>query len=157
MPFGIRLLEWVSSSPTFAKYAPRFVPTMDLAVHRLTRGKLQLSAQMVPGLVLTTRGAKSGLPRQSPLACMPEGLDTWVVLGSNYGLEKHPAWTSNLLAHPTEAEISWRGRSIPVTGRLLEGQERQAVWERAVRFWPPYATYQTRCRREIRVFLLTRR
>jgi deazaflavin-dependent oxidoreductase (nitroreductase family) len=88
---------------------------------------------------------------------MPEGLDTWVVLGSNYGLEKHPAWTSNLLAHPTEAEISWRGRSIPVTGRLLEGQERQAVWERAVRFWPPYATYQTRCRREIRVFLLTRR
>ncbi|MFE9538915.1 nitroreductase family deazaflavin-dependent oxidoreductase [Streptomyces sp. NPDC006691] len=147
----------VSSTRTFARIAPHFVPAMDRAVHRLTRGRVILSAQMLPGAVLTAYGAKSGLPRATPLACMPEeGRATWVLIGSNFGRPGHPAWTANLLAHP-DAEISWKGRDIPVRARLLEGEERAAAWEAALKFWPPYATYQSRIEREIRLFRLERR
>lgn len=149
-------MQKVSSTRTFAKVAPHFIPAMDRAVHRLTRGKVMLSAQMLPGLVLTVRGAKSGLPRVTPLACMPEPGGTWLLIGSNFGREGHPAWTGNLLKHP-EAEVSWRGETIPVRAELLGGEERAAAWEAALGFWPPYATYQARVEREIRLFRLTRR
>ncbi|AYG82224.1 F420H(2)-dependent quinone reductase [Streptomyces hundungensis] len=154
---GVRLMQKVSSTRAFARIAPHFVPAMDRAVHRLTRGRVILSARMLPGVVLTARGAKSGLARTTPLACMPEaGGDTWVLIGSNFGRPGHPAWTGNLLAHP-DAEISWQGRDIAVRARLLEGEERAAVWQAALNFWPPYATYQSRIEREIRLFRLERR
>jgi deazaflavin-dependent oxidoreductase (nitroreductase family) len=159
---GVRLVQKVSSTRTFARIAPHVVPVLDRAVHRLTRGKVLLSAQMLPGVILTARGARSGLPRRTPLACMPEGApgaaatDSWILVGSNFGRTGHPAWTANLLAHP-EAEVSWKGQDIPVTARLLEGDERAAVWQAALAFWPPYATYQARISREIRLFRIVRR
>ncbi|MER5467896.1 nitroreductase/quinone reductase family protein [Streptomyces sp. NPDC002685] len=165
--------------------APHLIPALDRAVHRLTRGKVLLSAQMLPGVVLTARGARSGLERRTPLACMPEGdaagavsAETraeasgavsgpasagasgagagWILIGSNFGRTGHPAWTANLLAHP-DAVINWKGEDIPVTARLLTGEERAAVWKKALAFWPPYATYQARVDREIRLFRIMRR
>jgi deazaflavin-dependent oxidoreductase (nitroreductase family) len=154
---GVRVVRKVSSTRGFARVAPYVIPALDRAVHRLTRGKVLLSAQMLPGLVLTSTGARSGLVRRTPLACMPEeGGRSWILVGSNFGRPGHPAWTHNLLARP-EAEISWRGADLPVTARLLEGEERAAVWREALRFWPPYATYQARVEREIRLFRLVRR
>ena len=152
---GERLVQKVSSTRGFAKVAPHVVPKLDKAVHRLTRGKYLLSAQMLPGVILTSTGARSGLPRRTPLACMPEE-GGWLLIGSNFGRTDHPAWTHNLLAHP-DAEISWKGRDIPVTARLLEGEERAAAWKALLAFWPPYATYQARVEREIRVFRVVRR
>ncbi|MCT9093026.1 nitroreductase family deazaflavin-dependent oxidoreductase [Streptomyces sp. ASQP_92] len=150
-------MQKVSSTRAFARIAPHFVPAMDRAVHRLTRGRVILSARMLPGVVLTARGARSGLARTTPLACMPEADgDSWVLIGSNFGRPGHPAWTGNLLAHP-DASISWKGRDIPVRARLLEGEERASAWRAALNFWPPYATYQSRIDREIRLFRLERR
>ncbi|MGW5424508.1 nitroreductase family deazaflavin-dependent oxidoreductase [Streptomyces sp. NPDC003943] len=150
------MMQKVSSTRTFAKVAPHFIPAMDRAVHRLTRGKVMLSARMLPGVVLTARGAKSGQPRVTPLACMPEpDAGTWVLVGSNFGRPGHPAWTANLLAHP-DVEVSWRGESFPVRARLLTGEERAEAWRAVLAFWPPYATYQARIEREIRLFRLTR-
>ncbi|MFD5911947.1 nitroreductase family deazaflavin-dependent oxidoreductase [Streptomyces massasporeus] len=154
---GARVVQRVSSTRGFARVAPHVVPALDRAVHRLTRGKVLLSAQLLPGVVLTSTGARSGLPRRTPLACMPEdGGGSWILVGSNFGRPGHPAWSHNLLAHP-DAEISWRGRDVPVTARLLAGEERAAAWRALLRFWPPYAAYQARVEREIRVFRLVRR
>ncbi|WRZ92293.1 nitroreductase family deazaflavin-dependent oxidoreductase [Streptomyces sp. NBC_01007] len=200
---GVRLVQRMSSTRTFARVAPHLIPALDRAVHRLTRGKVLLSAQMLPGVVLTVRGARSGLERRTPLACMPEGdasgavsgavpgagsgdatgagsgaaagagtgVDageatgvvsgeaagaSWILVGSNFGRTDHPAWTANLLAHP-DAVINWKGEDIPVTARLLTGEERAAVWRTALAFWPPYATYQARVDREIRLFRIVRR
>ncbi|WP_406421401.1 nitroreductase family deazaflavin-dependent oxidoreductase [Streptomyces sp. NBC_00873] len=160
---GVRLIQMVSSTRTFARIAPHVVPAMDRTVHRLTRGKVLLSARMLPGMILTVRGAKSGQPRTTPLACMPErgseggGGDSWILIGSNFGRPGHPAWTANLLAHPDDAVINWKGHDIAVRARLLEGAERAEVWQAALTFWPPYATYQARVEREIRLFRLERR
>ncbi|MFE7704335.1 nitroreductase family deazaflavin-dependent oxidoreductase [Streptomyces sp. NPDC057486] len=160
---GVRLIQKVSSTRTFARIAPHVVPAMDRTVHRLTRGKVLLSARMLPGVILTVRGAKSGRPRTTPLACMPEhgsaggGSTGWILIGSNFGRPGHPAWTANLLAHADDAVINWKGREIAVRARLLEGAERAEVWQAALTFWPPYATYQARVEREIRLFRLERR
>ncbi|MFJ6949252.1 nitroreductase/quinone reductase family protein [Streptomyces wuyuanensis] len=157
MRTGIRTVRKISSTRAFARLAPHVIPALDRAVHRLTRGKVLLSAQMLPGLVLTARGARTGLPRRTPLACMPEeATGTWILVGSNFGRPGHPAWTGNLLAHP-EAEVSWRGVDVPVRAELLTGAERAAAWRAALAFWPPYAAYQARVEREIRLFRLTRR
>lgn len=156
MPPGVRLMQKVSSTRTFAKLAPHFIPAMDRTVHRLTRGKVLLSAKMLPGVILTVRGAKSGLPRRTPLACMPEEAGSWILIGSNFGRPGHPAWTANLLANP-DADVSWQGKDIPVRARLLRGEEREKAWAAVLTFWPPYATYQSRVEREIRLFRLERR
>lgn len=152
---GVRCVQRVSSTRAFARVAPHVVPALDRAVHRLTRGRFLLSAQLLPGVILTSTGARSGLLRRTPLACMPESDGRgWLLVGSNFGRTGHPAWTHNLLAHP-EASISWKGRDIPVTARLLTGEERAAAWTALLEFWPPYATYQARVTRQIRLFRLT--
>ncbi|MEU0384267.1 nitroreductase family deazaflavin-dependent oxidoreductase [Streptomyces chartreusis] len=154
---GVRFVQRVSATRGFARVAPYVVPALDRAVHRLTRGKVLLSAQLLPGVVLTSTGAKSGLPRRTPLACVPEeGGRGWLLVGSNFGRPGHPAWSHNLLAHP-DARISWKGEDIPVTARLLEGAERAAAWQAVLAFWPPYAAYQARVEREIRLFRIVRR
>lgn len=151
------IVQKVSSTRGFAKVAPYVVPAVDRAVHRLTRGKVLLSATLLPGVILTSTGARSGQRRRTPLACMPEeGGRSWILVGSNFGRTGHPAWTHNLLAHP-DAEINFKGRDIPVTARLLAGQERAAAWRAVLAFWPPYATYQARVMREIRIFRLVRK
>ncbi|KPI12534.1 hypothetical protein OK074_8919 [Actinobacteria bacterium OK074] len=153
---GVRIVQKVSSTPGFAKVAPHVVPALDRVVHRLTRGRVLLSAQLLPGVVLTATGAKSGLRRRTPLACMPEGDGSWLLIGSNFGRDDHPSWTVNLIAHP-DAVVNWKGTEIPVTARLLTGEERAAAWREALAFWPPYATYQARVAREIRLFRIVRR
>ncbi|MFE7424155.1 nitroreductase family deazaflavin-dependent oxidoreductase [Streptomyces sp. NPDC057545] len=163
MASGFRLIQKVSATRAFARIAPHVIPAMDRAVHRLTRGRVLLSARMLPGLVLTVPGARSGRPRTTPLACMPEGgaavpgdgaPRSWILVGSNFGRPGHPAWTANLLAGPDKAVVNWNGRDIPVRARLLKGAEREAAWRAALRFWPPYASYQARIEREIRLFRL---
>ncbi|MFB7214468.1 nitroreductase family deazaflavin-dependent oxidoreductase [Streptomyces sp. NPDC056255] len=156
---GVRLIQKVSSTRAFAKVAPHVVPAMDRAVHRLTRGKVLLSSRMLPGLILTVPGARSGQLRTTPLACMPEkGTGQgWILVGSNFGRTGHPAWTANLLAGPDKAVVNWQGRDVPVHATLLAGEEREEVWRAALKFWPPYATYQARVEREIRLFRLRER
>ncbi|MFF7238242.1 nitroreductase family deazaflavin-dependent oxidoreductase [Streptomyces collinus] len=151
---AVRCVQRVSATRAFAKVAPHVVPALDRAVHRLTGGRVLLSALMVPGVILTSTGARSGLPRRTPLACMPAADGRgWVLVGSNFGRTGHPAWTHNLLAHP-DASVNWKGRDVPVTARLLTGAERAAVWRELLVFWPPYAAYQARVAREIRLFRL---
>ena len=134
-PVG-RTMQKMAAAPWFAKVGPKVVPPMDKALHKLTGGRVLVSRMLVPSLVLTTTGRKSGLPRESPLACMPEG-DGWYVVGSNFGRKTHPAWTGNLLA------------------RLLTDDEKADVWPRLTRTWPAFDSYVERSGRNIRVFHLT--
>ncbi len=153
---GTRLVRAVSATRVFARVAPYLLPAIDRGVHRLSGGRMMLSEAMLPGLMLTATGARSGAPRRTPLACVPEPGGTWLLIGSNFGRPRHPDWSANLLAHP-RARVSWRGEETEVTARLLTGAERDAAWAAALRLWPPYATYQSRVTREIRLFRLTRR
>jgi deazaflavin-dependent oxidoreductase (nitroreductase family) len=144
----------LASAPWFARIGPRVVPPLDRALHRLSGGRLLLPQIVLPSMVLTTTGSRTGLPRQTPLICLPEDDGSFVIVGSNFGREGHPAWTWNLLRQP-KAEVSYQGRTIPVTAELLEGADRTEVWPRLIRVWSVYDTYVERAGRKLRVFRLT--
>jgi deazaflavin-dependent oxidoreductase (nitroreductase family) len=148
-------VQRVAGTAVFAKVARPVMPALDRASQRLSGGRFLISSLFVPAIVLRTTGAKSGLPRESPLASMPDG-DAFYVVGSNWGGEKHPAWTANLLAHP-DAEVLFRGRSIPVRAHLLTSEEKVAIWPQLLQVWPTYDTYVERSGRDLRVFRLDRR
>ena len=63
---------------------------------------------LVPSLVITTTGRRSGQPRSNPLLYVPDG-DAYVVIGSNWGQQHQPGWALNLLAQPA-AEVDVKGR-----------------------------------------------
>lgn len=150
----MNIVERVAGSEAFLRIAPKFVPRMDNFVHRVTGGRVMLSATYMPALRLTTIGRKSGLPRTVPLATIPHG-DTLIVIGSNYGREHHPAWSSNLLVNP-EATVEYRRKTFPVKARLASPEEKAALWPKVTRQWPNYDRYTERSGRDLRLFLLER-
>ena len=136
-----------------------FVPVIapvQLWLYRISRGRVNFSAILVPTLILVTTGAKSGQRRESPLMCFPRPDGRYIVAGSNWGRPTHPAWTGNLLAHP-DAEIVVSRRTIPVSARLLEGAERDAAWPVLEAQWPNYQEYERRAGRTLRIFELAPR
>ena len=151
-PMG-RAMRKMATSSTFRKVGPKVVPPTDRALHRLTGGRVVLSRMLVPSLVLTTTGRKSGLARETPLACVPDDHGGWWVVGSNFGREAHPAWTGNLMAHP-EATVSFAAKLTPVRADLLDDEAKAAVWPRLVATWPAFDDYVESSGRNIRVFHL---
>jgi deazaflavin-dependent oxidoreductase (nitroreductase family) len=143
----------VATSSAFRAVGPTVVPPLDRFLHRLTRGRVSVSGAIVPSLVLTTTGRKSGLPRESPLACVPRPEGGWYVVGSNFGKEHHPAWTANLLAEPA-ATVAYRRTTTEVRARLLDDEEKARVWPDLVAVWPAFDDYVESSGRSLRVFLL---
>jgi deazaflavin-dependent oxidoreductase (nitroreductase family) len=134
----------------FARLGPVLVPA-DRLVGRLTGGRL-VALGLVPSLLLVTTGRRTGQPRTTPLLTVPDG-ETFLVIGSNWGGPRHPAWALNLLADPAAA-ILRKGRRLPVRARLLAGAERERAWQLALREWPAYRVYAERAGREIHMFRL---
>ncbi|GAB3252221.1 nitroreductase family deazaflavin-dependent oxidoreductase [Micromonospora halotolerans] len=130
----------------------RLLVPADRLVGRLTKGRV-VAFGLVPSLVLTTTGRRSGKPRSNPLLYVPDG-DAFVVIGSNWGQQHQPAWSLNLLAQPA-AEVAVKGRRVPVRAEPISGAERERLFARLVEEWPAYRTYVERAGgREIRVFRL---
>ncbi|SCL33609.1 deazaflavin-dependent oxidoreductase, nitroreductase family [Micromonospora pallida] len=132
--------------------AGRLLAPADRLVGRLTRGRV-VALGLIPSLVLTTTGRRSGKPRSNPLLYVPDG-DAYVVVGSNWGQPRQPSWVLNLLAEPA-AEALRNGHRTPVRAELATGAERERLWRLLVAEWPAYHTYARRAGdREIRVFRL---
>ena len=148
-----RAVQRIASSAWFGKVMPRILPPIDRLLHRLTGGRVLISQLLVPTLLLTTTGRRSGEPRDVPLACVTEPGDTFVVVGSNFGQTHHPAWTVNLMADP-QATVTWRRHRIPVEAELLDDDAKAAVWSDLLRIWPTYDTYVERSGRNLRAFRL---
>ncbi len=138
-------------------WMPRFLPQImwvDQLIQRVTRGRLTLlDIAGLPNLVLTVVGRKSGIPRETPLLCVPYG-DDILIAGSNFGSDKQPVWVVNIEANP-EVTVRYRGRTTPMVARKLEGDERAAAWSHMLETWPNFAKYEQRTDRRIKVFLLS--
>ncbi|MFD0416062.1 nitroreductase family deazaflavin-dependent oxidoreductase [Streptomyces sp. NPDC127108] len=105
-----------------------------------------------PTVVLTTRGARSGKIRKTPVIRVSDGT-RYIAVGSVGGAPKHPAWYHNVLAHPRV-----RLQDGPVVkeyeAHVAEGEERAAWWARAVEAFPRYAEYQEQTERILPVVVL---
>ena len=97
---------------------------------------------LLPTLLLTTTGRKSGEPRALPLIYGEAG-DAYVVVASKGGLPEHPLWFRNLEAQP-ECEVQVGRKRLRARARVAEGEERERLWARMAKLYPPYDEYQRR-------------
>ena len=107
-----------------------------------------------PLLLLTTTGAKSGQRRITPLMYVPDG-DRLLIIASNMGAPTHPDWYRNLLAHP-EATVEVAADTFEARAVVLEGPDRQKVWDSIVASYPFFTEHQAKITREIPVIALER-
>ncbi|QBJ94831.1 nitroreductase family deazaflavin-dependent oxidoreductase [Rhodococcus sp. ABRD24] len=106
-----------------------------------------------PVVVLTTKGAKSGKLRKTPLMRVEHGGE-YAVVASRGGAPTHPVWYHNVIADP-RVELQDGPVKQDMVAREVTGDEKAVWWERAVEVWPDYATYQAGTERQIPVFVLT--
>lgn len=109
---------------------------------------------MVPTLLLTTVGRKSGRVLTMPLIFGRSGSD-YVLVASKGGAPTHPAWYLNLQAQP-EVELQVKADKFRARAHTAVGEERATLWAKMVGIYGPYAQYQTKTDRQIPVVVLTR-
>ena len=130
----------------------RAVGKLNVPVYRLSRGRIGGKVGKGPVLLLTTTGRKSGEPRTAPVLYLADG-ERYVVINTNAGNTKVPAWSLNLRADP-EAEVEVRGKRSKVRARLAAGEERNELWRRHMQQYSGWDYYESKLDREIGVFVL---
>ena len=161
------MTEWADSPNVVARTVRRIIATrpvawlrartihhVDVATLCLSGGRTTASAVLsgLPIIQLTTTGARSGRPRTVPLVGIPDG-ERLILIASNWGQAKHPAWYYNVKANP-QVTITRDGVARPYIAREVTGEERAACWGRAVAVYPGYRGYAGRAGREIPVVVL---
>lgn len=111
-----------------------------------------------PLLRLGTVGSRTGRLRRTILGWFPDGerTDSWLVVASNGGAATHPGWAHNLAKSPSDVTVDVGEGEIPVEAELLEGPERDSVWDQMVSLSPGYGHYTEKTDRELPIFRLTR-
>ncbi|WP_406193628.1 MULTISPECIES: nitroreductase family deazaflavin-dependent oxidoreductase [unclassified Streptomyces] len=106
----------------------------------------------LPVILLTTRGARSGKIRKTPLMRV-EHDGRYAAVASLGGAPKHPVWYHNVKGDP-HVELQDGAVKRDMKAREITGAEKDEWWERAVEAYPPYAEYQQKTDRVIPVFVL---
>jgi deazaflavin-dependent oxidoreductase (nitroreductase family) len=102
---------------------------LEAPIMRATRGRIRLNVA-IPIVVLSSTGARSGQRRESPLAYFTDGDDV-ILIASNYGGSRHPAWYHNLIAHP-ECELHIGPRGGQFVAHEIAGPDRDRLYALAV-------------------------
>ena len=116
----------------------------------LMRGRMQGP----PTLRLWTMGRVSGRERSVLLLYLDDGPRV-IVVASYGGHSEHPQWWQNLLAEPSCRIWSAARGAESMVASELEGEERDAVWERLISMYSPYAGYQEKTTRRIPLVALS--
>lgn len=103
-------------------------------------------------LLLTTTGARTGAPHTTPLGYLPDG-DRTLVLASAGGSPRHPDWYRNVLAQP-RVTVETGVFTYEADAAVLDGAERDRLFDRAVEADPGWLTYQEKSGRTIPVVAL---
>lgn len=128
---------------------------LNVPIYRLTRGRLMGKVGKAPVLLLTSTGRRSGQRRTAPVLYLADG-DRVIVIGSNAGNARAPAWSHNLKANP-DAEVEIGGERRRVRARIAEGDERTELWNKMNAQYEGFEDYDRRTSRDIAVFVLERR
>ena len=144
----------ISKSERVLRLWVRVSGTLHLFLYRLTGGWICERIGLRGGrvLLLTTTGRKTGKPRTIPLLSITDA-DDLVIIASNGGQERHPAWWLNLKANP-EAKVQIGRKTIRVRSELADSVKRSQLWSRFTAVNPGYIDYQKRTLREIPIVIL---
>ncbi len=105
-------------------------------------------------VLLTTRGARTGLTRTTPMMFHMDG-GRLLVIASNIGAPRHPDWYLNLVVDP-QVVVEVGSERFDATAAPLAGEERERVWTMLKQTYPFFAEHEAKTSREIPVVALTR-
>lgn len=148
-----RLFRKIGPTKPFIALYRRLGPKIDPWLMRTTGGRIATRVYGFPALLLLTTGAKTGQPRTTPLLYARDGAD-FLIVGTNFGTEHHPAWTGNLMKTPAAAIVIGED-TLPVEAELVDDATFARVWPRFTAVYEGYDTYLERLtHRKPRMFRL---
>src|SRR4051812_46374847 len=107
-----------------------------------------------PLMVLTTKGARTGSPREAVLTYSRDG-DRYVVAASAGGSPTDPDWYRNVQANPA-VQVEAKGETFNATASVAQPAERERLWAQHVEARPEFANYPEQSGRTIPVVTLQR-
>ena len=133
-------------------------PPLDRKLLMWSTGRFSVAGAVSPTLMLITTGRRTGRQRHTPLLYLTDGDVASVapplyIIGSRGGRRAQAGWYYNVMSE-SRVEVLVAGQRRRCTARLLEGAERERVWDHFVRFNPHFNRYQARVSREIPVIAL---
>jgi deazaflavin-dependent oxidoreductase (nitroreductase family) len=131
----------------------KLVTGLHKTVFKLSNGRVANRGSGMPVLMLTTTGRKSGRPRTTMLTSPLREDGRIVLVGSNGGDDRDPAWVGNLRADP-RVQVTMEGRTVPMTAHVADPAEKAELWPRIVADHANYAGYQAKTERDIPVVVL---
>jgi deazaflavin-dependent oxidoreductase (nitroreductase family) len=149
----------VASDKAFARFSHslgatglRWAGKLNVPIYRASGGRLMGKVNRAPVLLLTTTGRKSGQQRTAPVVYLRDG-ENVVVINTNAGNARVPAWSLNLAANP-EGEVEVGRRRHPVRARVAEGEERERLWREHNEQYAGFDDYQAQLDRRASVIVL---
>lgn len=130
----------------------RWTGRLNVPVYRLSGGRVGGRVGAAPVLLLTTTGRRSGELRTAPVVYLADG-ENVVLIDTNAGNERLPAWSLNLKAKP-EAEVEQGRRRRAMRARIAEGEERADLWHRHIEQFDGFDYYLTLLDRTPSVWIL---
>ena len=130
----------------------RWTGKLNTPLYRLSGGRIGGRVGKAPVLLLTTTGRKSGQKRTAPVVYLRDG-ERYVVINTNAGNAKVPAWSLNLAADP-EAEVEVGRKKLRVRARVAEGEERAELWRKHIDQYTGFDEYDAELDREPKVVVL---
>jgi len=122
------------------------------ALYRATGGRIGARAGGAQMLLLTTLGRRSGQRRVTPLLYVEDG-ERFVVVASNAGDDRHPAWLLNLRKQPA-VEIQIGSQQIRVQAREASDAESELLWPKLLSSYAHFRDYRTHTKRRIPIVVL---
>jgi deazaflavin-dependent oxidoreductase (nitroreductase family) len=115
---------------------------IDAWLLRVSHGRLSSVAGLFPVVLLTVKGARSGIERTVPLVYFTDGGDV-ILMASSFGRPRYPAWYHNVKANP-EVRLEAMGRTGGFSAVETEGEDRERLYELAKRVYRGYGIYEQR-------------
>jgi F420H(2)-dependent quinone reductase len=122
-------------------------------LYRASGGRMMGKARGMPVLLITVPGRKAGDPHTTPVSYFEDD-GQFIVTGSGSGSAREPQWFKNL-RHTDQADIQVGRRKLAVSVAVIEGAQREILWQRLLVRAPFFADYQKKVEREIPMAILT--
>jgi deazaflavin-dependent oxidoreductase (nitroreductase family) len=103
-------------------------------------------------LLLTSIGRRTGKSRTHALLYLARD-GRYYVVASNGGRSSDPNWLHNIRNDPN-VKVQAGPRRIDATARILDTQERSAMWPILTTFYPGWSHYETLTSRSLQVVRL---
>ncbi len=141
------LMQRVAASKPGAWFFSRTMHRFDGLLLKLTGNRATLTSLLagLPIVIVTCKGAKSGLPRTLPLIYIRDEADPakFALIATNWGRKHYPAWYYNLKANP-RASCSIAGRQGEYEAQEVQGEEYERFWQAAPEIYLGYPLYKQR-------------